>query len=235
MDWRSFSGALRAGSEPSAKPDGQSIGEPAAEAFLSVPYGDPQDRKLDIYEEDDEDRVERERMLTTLKLMGVENGKSDVSPVSNMTEEVNLSKAGNTAARPSPSTTFSRFSAFFGRPTSPNNVGSSSAASENSRTDTTPESWLSRADSLDNRNIGVARSTSNPVLDEIQRKEPERPTSDIAGEIPQANTALRTLSAAEASDVFNNANPANTLHHRTKGGETSLSTLWSLGSEGGDM
>lgn len=235
MDWRSFSGALRAGSEPSTKPDEQYPGESGPETFLSVPNIDPQDRKLDIYEEDDEDRVERERMLTTLKLMGVQNGMSNISSGLPIMEESNSPKAGNTATRPSPSRTFSRFSAFFGRPSSPNNVASSSAATENSQIDKGLESWSSQAESLDNRNIGVARSTSNPGLNEIQRKEPEQPTPDVAGETLQTNTGRRTLSAAEASDVFNNVNLANTSHHRTKGGETSLSTLWSLGSEGRDM
>lgn len=225
-----MSGALRPNTDPGSKPETQTSSEATLNPFLTIPSSHSQDRKLDISEEDEEDRVERERLLTTLKLMGVENGVIDNGLISPSVTEGSPLKPAETAGRPSPSTTFSRFSAFFGRPASPNNMASPVALSESSRADDEVEPARSREESIRKRSSVMIGSLSNPVLDTTHYMNLGQPASDTTREPERM-----TLSAAEASEVFSNANPMHTSHHRTKGGETSLSTLWSLGSEGRDM
>ena len=128
LNWGSFAGF--GGGGPSGTPSprtetGPSIPEPRAGS--ESPAARVGGRKLQTHEEDDEDRVERERLAATMKLMGVnapaENGSPHLlSPNTtgqgiqrSSSAQSNVSATSSSANNVRPARPVSRWSSFFGR------------------------------------------------------------------------------------------------------------------------
>lgn len=181
------------------------------------------DRKLDISEEDEEDRTERERLATTLKLMGIST-EADANPLSPQPVESNpLTNENQTGAKSAGA--FSRFSAFFGRP----NVATSSSDDVLSVGNSTVPATTWQP--VDAGGVGIARQKSR-AGSQNSIAEPEAHLTEIMEESRRTRAKRRTLSTSQAENI---SEALSALHHRrTVGGDASLSTLWSLGSNDQD-
>jgi hypothetical protein len=126
LNWGSFAGFGGSGGTPSPRTEnGPAI--PEARSGRESPVARLGGRKLQTQEEDDEDRVERERLAATMKLMGVEAPARTQSPQllspnvtgpgmmqrSNSAQSINSAASSTDNARPA--RPVSRWSAFFGR------------------------------------------------------------------------------------------------------------------------
>jgi hypothetical protein len=178
------------------------------------------DRKLDISEEDEEDRTERERLATTLKLMGI---STEVDPnllTPQLLESNPLNQTGAKSAG-----AFSRFSAFFGRPTT------ATTSSDDVRTvgnSSVPETTSKPAASGE---VGIERQRSGAESQD-SIAESQAHLAEIMEESRRTRAKRRTLSTSQAENI---SETLSALHHRrTVGGDASLSTLWSLGSNDQD-
>lgn len=200
------------------------MGRPSIKSSVS------HDRKLDILEEDDEDRIERERLATTLKLMGLPTEVNGNASSPRIIEDT-LAKRIQTDAKPA--STFSRFSAFFGRPTtatSPSLTDDVRSVSDQTVSVKSPEPAASFGDGVPDDTRGA--EGQNLIL---AQPEPEPLLSNIMHESRLARAKRQTVSSFEAENMSETLGALHQPHRRTVGGDASLSTLWSLGSDGHDL
>ncbi|KAJ9100527.1 hypothetical protein QFC21_003570 [Naganishia friedmannii] len=236
LDWRSFSGARSASPERSPSPDNRSISPLASTQGTTVPYPSSRpaitnsrsyDKKLEIIEDDEEDRIERERLSTTLRLMGVTSPNGESASSLTVAEDVaNTRHSNNISPKPSPNA-FSRLSAFFGRSS---NDASPSPSQENTE-ESNHLAWNYKPNALDSQ-------TNSWEVSPSQRKASLTDTTggfaDFMADSRLASREQRALSDSQVANMSALGVTGTGQHRRTAGGEESLSTLWSLGSEVSD-
>ena len=176
------------------------------------------DRKLDISEEDDEDRIERERLATTLKLLGLPTDEHGLSPQNN--ENLFAVKGNEEGTRPT--SPFVKFSAFFGRPAS---------ATSASLMDDAPSRSPHK---ISVSSLNLADVAEGKVLEDRTGAGSEG-CSGNPGLSSRAGANRQTLSASQTSTLSESLDALRQSHRRTTGGDASLDTLWSLGSDGHDL
>lgn len=175
-------------------------------------------RKLDISEEDHEDCIERERLATTLKLLGIPTDENGMAPQNN--ENLFAVKGNEEGTRPT--SPFARFSSLFGRPASATSVSPmDDAPSRSPRTSSVPSPNLADvAEGKMPEDRKGAGSEGRPGASEPS---------------PRARANRQTLSTSQALNLSETLDALRQSHRRTIGGDASLDTLWSLGSDGHDL
>ncbi|KAJ9108260.1 hypothetical protein QFC19_002508 [Naganishia cerealis] len=247
LDWRSLSGARSASPEQSPKPDdlGALANVSSENALVTYPSSRPAitnsrsyDKKLQIIEDDDEDRIERERLSTALRLLGVTpNGGSSPSSLTVAEDLAITRQSSNTSPRPS-ATAFSRFSAFFGRNTNDSSPSAIFGIAEQ------PGEMSSNSPDFERQKLHRQKSEGqttgqekSPLQSKANLTTPKGGFADLIAERRSASKerrkALPDSQVANVSDIAESSGSGQ--HRRTTGGDESLSTLWSLGSEVSDI
>ncbi|KAJ9122293.1 hypothetical protein QFC22_001714 [Naganishia vaughanmartiniae] len=238
LDWRSFSGARSASPERAPSPDDRAVSPHTSSADATVPYPSSRpaitnsrsyDKKLEIIEDDEEDRVERERLSTTLKLMGVTSPSGASSSSLTVAEDVaNSRQSNNISPKPSPNA-FSRLSAFFGR-------SANDASPSSTQEDTEESNNLAWNHKSEGRNYPgqMADWNISPSQSRGSLSDTKGGYADILAESRMASREKRALSESQVANMSAMTGTGTGLHRRTAGGDESLSTLWSLGSEVSD-
>lgn len=230
LDWRSFSGARSASPEQAPRSDNRSVSPHAPREEATVPYplsrpaianSRSYDKKLEIVEDDEEDRIERERLSTTLKLMGVTSPSGVSASSLTVVEDVaNTRQNNNISPKPSPNA-FSRLSAFFGRSS---NDASPSPTNENTKWNYKPHET--------NPDGQTGSWNGSPLQSKANLTDTHVGFADFMPESMMASRDKRALSDSQVANMSTVG--GTTSHRRTAGGDESLSTLWSLGSEVSD-
>jgi hypothetical protein len=179
-----------------------------------------QDRKLDISEEDDEDRIERQRLATTLRLMGLQSEVNEIDTLS-PNDGSSLSNK-ETPDEAKPVSPFSRFSALFGRTANPSKASQIGGA----RPESPQTLFVPPLSSVHDRVIHMPEDGAGAQI--------ENPSS-ILDQGTRAKAHRQTLSTYQTSNMSEALDSLRQSHRRTVGGDASLDTLWSLGSDGQDL